>query len=540
LTTEIPYPPSKSNTLPPVGSFTWPKILTPSLSDLFFLVMAVWLFMVSPVGWSRTLLDADTWFHTRIGHILLANGAVPQVDLFSFSKVAQPWYAFEWLSEVILATAYQIAGLKGIALFAAVMITLYLTVLLKYSLWKGANGLIALLLTLITATGTSIHYHARPHLFTLLFLCTAFWILDYNRRIHDGETKPIESKPIETKPIGRYLVWALVPLTILWVNLHGGFFIFFAMLGLRTAAVAAEAFFYKDLRPARRNEAIQLTILGLICSAVSLCNPYGIRLHQHILEFLSNPWVVANVSEFQAPKFGTEEMYNVMLLLFAGLAIVSSLLRQRNITAASAILFLAYASLTSVRHVTLFMLVATPILAVEFTTLWDQLRAGRKKSSILAILHDVSLSLTAIMPGTSLFIPLAVLAIAFAPGLRWPTEIPEGAVPVKFIEKHADRLATSRVFTEDQIADYLIFRNYPRQRVFFDSRHNYYGNELGNEFLSISNGHNRWQQLLDKWKFDLILVPLDTPLTSLLRLAGGWHVLDKGDQYILYERDKAL
>lgn len=496
--------------------------------------MIVWLFIVSPVGWYRTLFDADTWFHTRIGQIILSNSAVPHNDLFSFSKVAQPWYAFEWLSEVILASVYQFAGLKGISFLAGLLITLYLTVLLKFSLWKGANGAIALVVTLITATGTSIHYHARPHLFTLLLLCTALWILDYNRRIHIGDVNSGE-----TKPIGRYLIWALIPLTILWANLHGGFFIFFALLGLRTAACAAEALFYPSLRQVRRNEAIQLTILGILCTAASLVNPYGFHLHQHILETLKSPWILANVSEFQSPKFGSEEMSNVMILLFAGLAVVSSLLRKRNLVDPLIILFLAYCSLISARHLTIFMLVAAPVIALELTLAWNTLAQGRRKTSLLAILHDVSLTLTKIMPGTSLFIPIVILAIAFAPGLRWPTEIPESVVPVKFIEKHAALLARSRVFAADQIADYLIFRNYPQQKVFFDSRHNYYGPEIGNAFFAINGGNRNWRELLDRYRFDLVLVELDEPLNSLLRSANDWHIIEQGEKVILFGRNQA-
>lgn len=486
--------------------------------------------MVSPVGWSSVLLDADTWLHTRIGQIILSSGTVPHQDLFAFSKVAQPWYAFEWLSEVVLAGVYQFSGLKGISLLAAGLITLYFTVLLKHTVWKGSNGMIALITTLVAATGTSIHFHARPHLFTLLFLSTSLWILDNNRRLHTDETKPS----------GRYILWALVPLTALWANLHGGFFIFFALLGLRVLGCAAESFFYPDLRLARRNEAIQLTLLGLACTAASLLNPYGYHLHEHILETLKSPWILANAREFQSPSFRSEEMYNFMVLLFAGLAIVSSLLRKRNLVDPLSILFLAYCSLTSVRHSTIFLLFAAPIIAIELSAAWDAVAVGRKKSSILAILHDVTKRLTFMMPGTSLFIPLAMITIAFAPGLRWPTQIPEGSVPVKFIEAHADRIAGSRIFTSDQIANYLIFRNYPRQKVFFDSRHNYYGPEIGNDFNAISAGQRKWRELLEKYRFNLVLVELDAPLNALLLAASGWHIVQQDEKYVLFERDQAI
>src|SRR5665213_2834275 len=79
------------------------------------------------------------------------------------------------------------------------------------------------IVVLMTATVSMIHFHARPHLFTLLFLTGAIWILEYNRRE------------------GGLLIWTLVPLTALWANLHGGFVIFLVLLALRCAGCAAEA-----------------------------------------------------------------------------------------------------------------------------------------------------------------------------------------------------------------------------------------------------------------------------------------------------------
>ncbi|HUS05849.1 MAG TPA: hypothetical protein VMZ52_06125, partial [Bryobacteraceae bacterium] len=206
----------------PVGApaAPWARLFSPSLSDLFFLFITAWLFLVSPLGWQRLLLDADTALHTRIGQYILSTGTVPHQDLFAFSKTPSAWYAFEWLSETAFAWLYGLAGWKGITLLAGALIALYLTVLLKYAVWKGANGLAAVMVTLMTATATAIHYHARPHLFTLLLLACAVWLLDYNRR-HGGR-----------------LIWLLVPLTALWANLHGGFFIFLVLLALRTAACA--------------------------------------------------------------------------------------------------------------------------------------------------------------------------------------------------------------------------------------------------------------------------------------------------------------
>ncbi len=421
------------------------KWLSPSLSDLFFLFITAWIFLVSPLGWERLLLDTDTALHIATGQIILSTGSVPTTDPFSFSKPGEPWRALEWGSEALFAWLFNTTGFKGITLLAGVIIALLITLLLKYAVWKGANGMIALVVTLIATTAISIHFFVRPHLFTLLFLAIAIWLVENNRRN------------------GGRLVWLLIPLTVLWTNLHPGFVIFFILLALRALGCAGEAWLQPPLRQERRHEAIQLVILGAACSIASLANPYGFHFHIDIFEAVRAPWTLANATESKSPSFRTEEIFDYMILLFAGLASVTSLARKKRLVEPLWILFLAYCSLVSVRHITLFAVVASPIIAVEASEWWASVAARWPRASILGMLDDFFRQLSIRLPGTSFFIPVAIVGLALAPGLHWPSEYPEAGVPIKMIERHLDLFATGRVFASDQMAGYLIFRNYPRQ-----------------------------------------------------------------------------
>ena len=104
----------------------WARVLIPSLSDLFFLAVLILLFMTSgAAGWEGLLSDADVGWHIRTGDYILDHHAVPYVDLYSFSKPAAPWYAWEWLTDVMDSGLHRIAGLKGIVLMAAILIALF-------------------------------------------------------------------------------------------------------------------------------------------------------------------------------------------------------------------------------------------------------------------------------------------------------------------------------------------------------------------------------------------------------------------------------
>jgi len=495
----------------------WTKLLLPSLSDLFFLFITVWMFLANPLGWQRLLKDADTTLHIRIGQQILSSGSIPTTDWLSFSKPGATWYAFEWLSEVVLASAYNLASFKGVVFLAGMLIALYLTLLLKYAIWRGANGMIALFVVLLTATASTIHFHARPHLFTLLFLTCAIWILEYNRRA------------------GGRLIWTLVALTALWANLHAGFMIFLVLLALRCAGCAAEAWLWPQPSQERLKEALQLAKVGSACALASLANPYGIYLHLHIFDTLRSTWIRTNVSEFMSPTFRSEEMYYFMILLFAGLFSVVSLIRTRHLVEPLWIVFLAYASLTSVRHATIFVLVATPVIALEASQWWASVAGGRSRASLLGLLDDITQKFSTRLRGTSAFIPAFMVVLVFISGVPWPQGFAAEAVPMKLVEKHLGLLSSGRLFASDQIADYLIFRN-ARQKVFIDSRHNYYGDKIGNDYINIASGGSMWRNLLDQYRIDVVLAETNAPITSLVKTAADWVLVDSDKQYALFAR----
>src|ERR1035438_6015478 len=89
----------------------------PSLTDIAFLMPLFFVFMT--LNGARTLLgDGDTGWHIRTGEWILANHQVPHVDFFSFTRPGAPWFAWEWLSDVVFATINALGGLQAVALCA--------------------------------------------------------------------------------------------------------------------------------------------------------------------------------------------------------------------------------------------------------------------------------------------------------------------------------------------------------------------------------------------------------------------------------------
>ena len=78
-----------------------PKRIGVSLPLLVALVM----FGVTLASGGRLLLDADSYLHVMIGRWIIAHGAVPQHDIFSYSMPDAPWVAHEWLAAIVFAAS---------------------------------------------------------------------------------------------------------------------------------------------------------------------------------------------------------------------------------------------------------------------------------------------------------------------------------------------------------------------------------------------------------------------------------------------------
>src|SRR5450759_5251380 len=240
------------------------RLLAPSMLDVFFSALLLAAF-THPQGLRSLLADGDTGWHIRTGELVLETGRAPAADPFSFTRPRQPWFAWEWLADVVFAVTWRWRGLAGVAALAGAVLALAATATLARVLRRGCGVWIGLGAAMAVVSASSVHYLARPHIFSILFYTLALWILAEDR----SRRGP--------------LVWLLVPLTALWVNLHAGFVAWLATLGLRLALCAAR----RDWFQVRRYGA-----LAALCSLASLLNPYGWQVHLHIARYLSSSWIM--------------------------------------------------------------------------------------------------------------------------------------------------------------------------------------------------------------------------------------------------------
>src|SRR5262249_15459381 len=92
----------------------------------------------------------------------------------------------------------------------------------------------------------------------------------------------------------------------------------------------------------------------------------------------------------------------------------------------------------------------------------------------------------------------------------------------------------------DQWADYLTYRFYPRMRIFVDGRSDFFGPALGKEYIHLASARYDWEEILNRYRIDMALVPAEWPLGELLKRDPGWRILKDDKLGILFERRTAV
>ena len=259
----------------------WTRWVLPSFADVFFLVLTG-ILAFSPAN-SALLYDADTGWHIRTGEIILATHSVPRTDSFSYTRAGQPWYAWEWLYDTVIAAIHHVAGLNGVVLFTAVIVAATFALLFRFLLRRSGSFVVSVALTLLSAAAAQVHMLARPHVLSWLF--TLLWV-EVLYRFQEGKRSA--------------LLW-LPPMTLLWVNVHGGFILGFVLLALFGCACVWDS--WMAPREGDRQKIIALAATFCACLAVTLLTPYGYQLQVHYYQYLSNSFLITHIAEYTSPNF---------------------------------------------------------------------------------------------------------------------------------------------------------------------------------------------------------------------------------------------
>ena len=514
------------------------RLVFPSIKDVLFLAF---LFVPLMTKQSGVLYDGDTGWHIRNGEHILATWEFPRADYFSYTRQGAPWFAWEWLADVLMAIIHRLAGLNGIVVWANLLFASTFSILFYWMLKRGGNLFLCLIFTTLAGFASAVHWLARPHLFTMLFVLV--WSILLSRIQEERGQANSPSK----------LSWFLPPMILVWANLHGGFVVGLILLLIYSIANFLTSVTHSD--PDQRRQAKDLCrhflkLTGL-CVLVTLLNPYGIQLHLHIFDsYLFSQYLVDRITEFASPNFHTMVVRFFELILLSCVVIFSTSFRRLSFVEIGVLVFWTHMALFSVRHVPLFTLLLVPLvvkhgseylervvveshvarwvgrLVGSFNAYSAQLRVFEIQFKGIVYPFAAALTLIWLCLNQGNFLGARVMNAAFD-SKQFPVKA------AAFIESSN---LVGNLFTTDYWGGYMIYRFHPRHKVFFDGRSDMYGKEFLKEYESLTNLEHSWKTVLDKHQVAWILLPVNFGLATALKERSDWQVIYDDQQAIIFRR----
>ena len=238
----------------------------------------------------------DLAYHLRAGDIMFDTHAILRTDVFSAVAYGKPWLNQQWLAQLVLAMAFRLGGWFGLVALRALLGALVLSFVFLACRAAGAATKRAAWLTLASSVVLLAGFTLRPQLLGMGCFAVTAWLVARRR----------------THPEG---VWIVIPITVLWANLHGSFFLAPLLLGLG----------WVEDRWVRGRGGRTLLLVGLGSLLATTVNPYGYRVWSYASGLATNPVIRSTITEWQPPSI---EVYTGAAF-FLSVVVVAALLIAR-------------------------------------------------------------------------------------------------------------------------------------------------------------------------------------------------------------------
>ena len=327
--------------------------------------------LVGIISTIKLIHEPDVWWQIRTGQWILENNSVPQVDVFSFTFLNDPWINVKWLAEILMAKVNNLFGAEWLILLQAtctILILLFCYKLSQAVSFKITNntsklpkfGIMASALLLLF----TINYrmNSRPEMFShLLVIVFLYYLFKYSTSKSNW-------------------LFIIIPLQIVWTNTHEAYGMGIVLILIFLTAHWAEYFLFQQKKPVKFTG---ISIAAILSVAI---NPNGVKMIMHpfnIFGQLSENKFTSELLGFREGDFWHFQAF-IMLLVFAVCILfflkkgqkqwvkLTETFQTFGLAYVLIVLAFFYLSLTAFRNIPFFMIVCTPLLAsfidLKYTT----------------------------------------------------------------------------------------------------------------------------------------------------------------------------
>lgn len=404
------------------------------------------------------VVDGDLWARLAAGAAVWHGHGVLRHDLFAFTPTLPEWIDHEWGTGVIFFGLLQWLGPVGLMLFKIAAALLAIGFCFAAARLNGARWptLLALMIPAALTILPGFVPVARSHALTFLFFAVWLWCLELLRQ---GRRWPVA---------------VMVPVMLVWVNVHGGF-----VVGLGVLVVYA-----CRVRWAR--------VALLACLAVTCLNPYGIHFWDYLVPALLHPR--ADITEWSPmPVWGTDAYVGFRILFVLAVVIVAAQWKRRSWLGLILLAVTAAVAWRSRRHAPFFGLTALVFLT-------PYLEQWLKQELPVLVAHGLV---------------AAFVCVQLLPQASLEPAVPNGFYPVRAVDVLATAKAEGNLAVAFRWGSYAAWRLYPRVRVSVDGRYEEVDPdatfEMNHDFFHKTG--KDWDRLLRLHRVDFILAELPARFT---------------------------
>lgn len=471
--------------------------------SLFYKIGVVLCVLLAIVTSLKSIREPDLWWMYTTGDWMLDNQSITYADPFSYTMLGTEWINVKWLFEVFISLAKRLAGVEAIFLIQALATLLILKFVANSAKTIRAfkpnqqtpfyGLLIGLGLLLLCIDFRLI---SRPemssHVLTAVYL-SLFW-----RYYH---------KPDKT------ILW-LIPLQLLWTNLHEAFGIGMVLI---IAHLVAYLIQHKGLKSNKATMPKLLSIASLGALFAICINPRGFVMLAHpfnIFTQLSDNQFTTELYSITSLEYWKPEAYISLSLFVLGLSYVlgsgwqqakgkvlldkiKHTIEEYGLGNGLLVFMLFYLSTTAYRNIPFFVIAVLPFIALFIQQLLIKL--PKKQLQIGLTLGFLTLSYIGIVSGTT----RKLMQSRDYYGLQVLSDYnPVDAA--NFIKEHD---ISGKCFSDYLSSSYLLWALQPDFKTYIDLRDlDIFPSEFFQDFSKLVMVPNEFDLRDDSLNFDYIVL----------------------------------
>jgi hypothetical protein len=451
-------------------------------------------------------VDPDLWHAMSLFREALSIGRLPTSDVFAYTPTVDPSIHHEWGTGAVLYLTAAHTGAPGVLVLRYLLAAGIGVCCVVVALRRGASvpvlGALLPLGILLSWVGFS---PVRAQMFTLLMLAILLLCLDQDRNGHRRWIAP----------------WLV--LWVLWLNLHAGFVVGLILLGAHGLEQLV-----------RRRPIAHLMALGMALIALIAVNPYGLAYYGYLWRAvpMERPLVTEWLPLWHAwPPLVAAYAFSVLVIVYA---IYRNGIRQ--MPGLLIVALTAFAALQHARHLSLFAVawicyVPAFVQTTPAGTLVASL-AVRKRTAVLVLCALVGIASTV---GGLRQRPWRLLVPANPQ--EGPLVYPAGAVSyLDSVEFRGNLMVTFSA------GAFVSWKLYPDVKVSLDGRYEVaYQPGVLEAHVTFYDATPGWEEILDRYPTDLVLVPKGKAVAQLMPELRGWTNVYRDDVFEIYaQRDRDL